>query len=129
MYRAAKSLVVLGLAMRLLGRRAGPAGVRIHDLASVLYLAGGLAFRLAWVSAGKVSAADDAAVAAMARARRPTDDGASQATARRSGTLSTTHSPVRLPSVSRAWCEAVRRTSLAVERFLGRGGARPTSTG
>jgi hypothetical protein len=39
-----------------------------------MYLAGGLAFRYAWVYAGKASAGDDAAVAAMARGRRALHD-------------------------------------------------------
>ena len=38
-----------------------------HHVASVLYLAGGLAFRYAWVAAGHNSATDDEAVARMAR--------------------------------------------------------------
>ena len=66
-FRTAKSLVALGLSLRLVARRTGP---REHELASFMYLAAGLAFRLAWVSAGKASAMDDAAVAAMGRDRR-----------------------------------------------------------
>jgi hypothetical protein len=60
---------VTGLALRLLRKRAGP---WTHDAASVLYLAGGLAFRYAWVDAGRESATDDAAVAGMARGGRET---------------------------------------------------------
>jgi hypothetical protein len=36
-------------------------------VASALYLASGLAFRYAWVEAGKISASDDRHVAAMSR--------------------------------------------------------------
>jgi formate-dependent nitrite reductase membrane component NrfD len=52
-FRAAKSLVALGLSLRLAARRTGS---REHDLASVIYLAAGLAFRFAWDYAGKASA-------------------------------------------------------------------------
>lgn len=107
---AAKSLVGLGLSLRLLERRAGP---RAHDVASVMYLAGGLAFRFAWVYAGKASATDDAAVAAMARARAPHDD------RREPRALSAARSPLPVPDVvRRAYGEAVRRASLAIERRL-----------
>jgi formate-dependent nitrite reductase membrane component NrfD len=62
--RAAKWLVRLGLASRLVhGRGAGAA----RHGASVAYLAAGLCFRFAWVIAGRQSAADDEAVARMAR--------------------------------------------------------------
>src|SRR5262249_57900987 len=66
-FRSAKSLVALGLSLRLLARRTR---AREHELASVAYLAAGLLFRIAWVSAGEVSARDDAVVAAIARERR-----------------------------------------------------------
>jgi hypothetical protein len=64
LFRLAKASVATGLALRLLRRRAG---ARAHNVASVLYLAGGLAFRHAWVAAGRNSATDDAAVARKAR--------------------------------------------------------------
>jgi formate-dependent nitrite reductase membrane component NrfD len=64
LFRAAKLGVRTGLALRLLR---GRAGVAVHHVASALYLASGLAFRYAWVEAGKVSAADDEAVARMSR--------------------------------------------------------------
>jgi formate-dependent nitrite reductase membrane component NrfD len=66
LFKAAKLGVRTGLALRLLR---GRAGVGVHHLASALYLASGLAFRYAWVEAGKVSANDDRAVAWMARNR------------------------------------------------------------
>jgi hypothetical protein len=67
LFTAAKWFVRAGLALRLARRRGGP---RVHHLASVLYLAAGLLFRYAWVSAGPPSARDDLAVAEMARSRR-----------------------------------------------------------
>ncbi|MEO6857296.1 MAG: NrfD/PsrC family molybdoenzyme membrane anchor subunit [Solirubrobacteraceae bacterium] len=104
LFRSAKSLVALGLSLRLIARRTGP---REHDLASVRYLASGLAFRLAWVYAGKASATDDAAVAAMGREEHRA--------------LSASRSPLPLPDVARrAYGEAVRRASLAIERRLRR---------
>ena len=58
---AAKAGVLAGLASRAIRRPwAGHA-------ASALFLAAGLAFRLAWVQAGRRSALDDDAVAANAR--------------------------------------------------------------
>ena len=46
------------------------AGRGCHHAASVLYLAAGLAFRYAWVGAGRRSARHDAVVAQMARERK-----------------------------------------------------------
>jgi hypothetical protein len=106
-FRAAKSLVVLGLSLRIVARRTGP---REHDVASVMYLAAGLAFRYAWVYAGRASAADDAAVVSMTR-------GAEEAGHPRS--LSARRSPIPVPDgARRAYGEAVRRTSLAIERAV-----------
>lgn len=65
LFKLGKGAVASGHALRLARRRLGrPA----HDLASVLYLVGGLAFRQAWVAAGHVSADDDRVVAETARA-------------------------------------------------------------
>jgi formate-dependent nitrite reductase membrane component NrfD len=64
-FRAAKWLVRIGLALRLVRER--PGGALAHHVASCCYLAGGLCFRFAWVTAGPVSAGDDEAVARMAR--------------------------------------------------------------
>ena len=67
LFKLGKGAVLSALALRLARRRLGrPA----HDLASVLYLAGGLAFRQAWVAAGHASADDDRAVVETARAGR-----------------------------------------------------------
>ncbi len=115
-FRAAKSLVVLGLSLRLVARRTG---AREHDIASVVYLAGGLAFRFAWVYAGRGSAADDAAVAAMGRGRRALHDDREEP--REPRVLSDSRSPLPLPDTARrAYGEAVRRVSLAIERRLRR---------
>lgn len=62
----AKTLVVAGLVLPPIARRCG-IGRAAQNAASILYLAGGLAFRLAWVQAGEASARDDEAVALMAR--------------------------------------------------------------
>jgi formate-dependent nitrite reductase membrane component NrfD len=64
LFRGAKWGVRTGLALRLLR---GRGGVAVHHVASVLYLASGLAFRYAWVEAGKASAGDDEHVALMSR--------------------------------------------------------------
>ena len=66
LFKAAKGAVATGLALSLLRRRLG---VSAQHAASILYLAAGLAFRYAWVGAGKASAADDEATAIMARER------------------------------------------------------------
>ena len=114
-FRTAKSLVALGLSLRLVARRTGP---REHDLASLMYLAAGLAFRFAWVYAGRASAADDAAVAAMGRDRPAPDDHQQSGLGR---AVSARRSPLPLPDTARrAYGEAVRRTSLAIERRLRR---------
>jgi Polysulphide reductase, NrfD len=64
LFQAAKWMVRAGLALRLARGRGGP---RVHHLASVLYLLAGLAFRFAWVGAGRTSALDHEAVARMHR--------------------------------------------------------------
>jgi len=63
LFRGARRAVLAGLGLRL-ARRAAPV---TQHLASVLYLAGGLAFRYAWLAAGRSSAADHGAVARSAR--------------------------------------------------------------
>jgi formate-dependent nitrite reductase membrane component NrfD len=64
LFNFAKWAVRVGLGLRFLRARGGP---WVHHVASVLYLSGGLAFRFAWVRAGRASAQDDEAVARMAR--------------------------------------------------------------
>jgi formate-dependent nitrite reductase membrane component NrfD len=119
-FRTAKSLVTLGLSLRLVARRTGS---REHDLASVMYLAAGLLFRFAWVYAGQASGKDDAAVAAMARDRGAPHGVRQQLWEERAP--STQRSPLALPgALRRAYGEAIRRTSLMIERRLLRSGAR-----
>ena len=67
-FTAAKWAVRLGLGLRFTRKRGGP---WVHHLASLLYLAGGLLFRYAWVGAGRESAKHDRVVAEMARNRGP----------------------------------------------------------
>jgi hypothetical protein len=69
LFKVAKACVRAGLALRFARKRGGP---RVHHAASVLYLLGGLAFRYAWVGAGRTSAGDDEAVARTARAKSST---------------------------------------------------------
>jgi formate-dependent nitrite reductase membrane component NrfD len=66
LFKLAKWAVRVGLALRF-ARSRGP---WVHHAASVLYLAAGLAFRFAWVGAGRRSAQHDAVVAQMARERK-----------------------------------------------------------
>ena len=69
LFRIAKWSARAGLATRLARGRGGPWPGRIG---SALILASGLAFRFAWVGAGRGSATDDEAVARTARERRRT---------------------------------------------------------
>ena len=115
LFRTAKSLVVLGLSLRVVARRR--MGPREHDLASIMYLAAGLAFRFAWVSAGKASATDAAAVAAMGRGRRALHDVRERPRPQRAPSIDRSQLP--LPGAARrAYGEAIRRASLAIERRL-----------
>jgi polysulfide reductase-like protein len=116
LFRAAKTAVLLGLSTRLAGRRAGPWA---HDAASVLYLAGGLAFRLAWVSAGKASAAHHEAAAAMGRGQLTLEDSVERARGPRM--VSATRPPLAASGLRRAWGEGVRRVSLFAEKVVRRG--------
>jgi hypothetical protein len=66
LFRFARWSVGGGLLLRFGRRRGGP---WVHHFASLLYLLAGLAFRFAWVGAGRHSARDHEAVALMARRR------------------------------------------------------------
>jgi Polysulphide reductase, NrfD len=113
-FRAAKSLVAVGLALRVLARRTGP---REHEIASVMYLTAGLLFRFAWVYAGRASASDDEVVAAVAREGGESPEQSQRAW--RGRAPSVRRSPWPLPdAVRRTYGEAIRRTSLAIERRL-----------
>jgi formate-dependent nitrite reductase membrane component NrfD len=113
LFRAAKGLVALGLSLRLLARRTGR---REHDIASLMYLAAGLAFRFAWIEGGRASATQHEAVAAMGRGRPALT--AEHERPRGARTSSKQRTPLRLHSGLGAWSEAVRRASLAVERLI-----------
>jgi formate-dependent nitrite reductase membrane component NrfD len=68
LFGAAKLAAAAGLALKALHPVTGRHG---QNAASILYLAAALAFRFAWVGAGRASAADDEAVALTARRRQP----------------------------------------------------------
>jgi hypothetical protein len=115
LFQAAKWGVRIGLGLRLLR---APLGPRADDVASLCYLGGGLAFRYAWVGAGRVSARDDEAVARMARGAVTLDDaltGGPQGRRR----LSSARAPRAGGTFAARYAELVRRASLAVERVLG----------
>ena len=111
------TFVAVGLVLPAISRRRG-IGRSAQNAASILYLAGGLAFRLGWVEAGKASARDDEAVALMAR-------GIDARGARRRGraqerSVSEDRSPLAggaAAKASRAWSRSVGRASLLVERL------------
>jgi len=69
LFQTAKWMVRAGLALRLVR---GPGGPWAHHAASALYLLAGLAFRFAWVGAGRTSALDHEAVARMHRTTQRT---------------------------------------------------------
>ena len=124
--RAAKALVGVGLVLPRIAR--GRTRRRAQNLASVLYLAGGLAFRFAWVEAGKASARDDDAVALMARGRVTADEGLRASTERRA--VSEDRPPLSdggPAKALRAWSAGVGQASLLVERLITRGGNRVSS--
>jgi formate-dependent nitrite reductase membrane component NrfD len=117
LFRTAQGLVLTGVALNLLGpRRVGPLG---QNVASALYLAGGLAFRYAWVEAGKASARDDEAVALMARGTLTADERLRRRTERRviSDDRPRAAGGTAL-AVARAWSSTVGRASLLMERLL-----------
>ena len=114
LFRTAKLLAGTGMALNALGaRRAGALG---QHAASVMYLAAGLAFRYAWVEAGKASARDAEAVALMARGNVSETERQRQTTEQRS--LSE-HRPPRASravlAVGRTWSNSVLRASLFSE--------------
>ncbi|HWF73817.1 MAG TPA: NrfD/PsrC family molybdoenzyme membrane anchor subunit [Solirubrobacteraceae bacterium] len=122
--RIAKTLVSSGLLLPLIAR--GRARRPAQNVASLLYLAGGLAFRFAWVEAGKASAHDDDAVALMARGSVTADERLRVGTEQRA--LSEDRPPLAdggPVKVLRAWSAAVGRASLFAESVLKR--VRPRS--
>jgi formate-dependent nitrite reductase membrane component NrfD len=117
LFRAAEAAVVAGLALRLGGRRKERVE---HHVASSLYLAAGLAFRFAWVHAGRTSAADDEAVARMARGHVTRDDEARGAAGRPPQRAESSARAPHAVRAGRVWTEAVRRASLAADAALRR---------
>jgi hypothetical protein len=115
LFRAAKWGVRIGLGLRFVRRPLGP---RAHHVASGCYLASGLAFRYAWVGAGRVSARDDEAVARMARGAVTVDDRVTGGPQRRR-LVSSTRTPGGASRLGRAYTELVGRASLLAERALG----------
>jgi Polysulphide reductase, NrfD len=115
-FAGAKRSVQTGLALQAVTPLVGP---RAQDAASLCYLVGGLAFRYAWVEAGKASARDHEAVARMARRRVTVEDDVLPPSHRRRALRSHRRAPVASTGrLGGGWTEAVRRTSLLVERLL-----------
>ncbi|MCW3064930.1 MAG: hypothetical protein JWN32_2102 [Solirubrobacterales bacterium] len=119
-FRAAKLATGTGLALQAARGRIGT--TRAQHAASACYLAGGLAFRFAWVEAGKASARDDEAVARTARGKVTLEDRLGHPP-RATRELSAERRPLVGPAgaLARAWTETLRRASLGVESVL-RGG-------
>jgi formate-dependent nitrite reductase membrane component NrfD len=118
LFRAAKMLVVTGLVLPPIARRRGRRRAA-QNVASGLYLAGGLAFRLAWVEAGKASARDDRAVALTARGMVTTDERERVGSEER--IVSEPRRPLADGGVTRAlrrWSRTVGRVSLLAERLI-----------
>lgn len=115
--RCAETAVAAGLGLRLVRARLGP---RAHHVASVLYLAAGLAFRYAWVEAGKASARDDEAVARTARGEGAEGGRLAAALARRAE--SRWRRPAGERRLAGAYAEAVRRVSLTLGTRTSRAG-------
>ena len=103
----------------LVARRTGP---REHELASVMYLAAGLLFRFAWVYAGKPSATDDAAVAAIGRGRRALNDEREQPRQQRAPFRAAAPHCLCLPAVHRRYTIRGRSPAYqpAIERLVRR---------
>jgi formate-dependent nitrite reductase membrane component NrfD len=115
LYRTAETAVTLGVSTRLVSRWMHP---RVRDVASLLFLAGALAFRFAWMEGGKASAADHPSVAAMARGSHTL--GQDDVTPRGPSLASDQRRPTRIGGLTRHWSETVRRASLLAERVLRR---------
>lgn len=117
LFRTAKTLVQVGLALPFLAR--GRARRPAQNAASVLYLAGGLAYRFAWVQAGRPSARDDEAVALMARGQVTADEAMRTGTERRA--VSEDRPPLadaQPARTLRVWSRTIGSASLLVEGLL-----------
>jgi formate-dependent nitrite reductase membrane component NrfD len=113
--RVGKAAVAAGLGLRLVRARYGPPA---HHVASACYIGAGLAFRYAWVGAGRTSAMDHQAVARMARGEVTVEDRAIER-GRGHRLESTSRRPVPVPG-KRLYAEGVRRLSLLAEAVLRR---------
>src|SRR5581483_4126396 len=102
LFRGAKWSVIAGIALQRLHRRQPWA----EHAASACYLAAGLAFRYAWLEAGRASARDSEAVALMAREAPETKRMPAKE-----------RKPLRGPGslLARGWTEGVRRLSLLAD--------------
>ncbi len=105
LFTTAKALVNVGFVLQAGSRRLGP---RSQDAASVAYLAAGLAFRMAWIEAGRKSAADHEAVALTARGK----------TEARLESSQRGPAPRFLSAPGRLYSGTIRRLSLFVEDLL-----------
>ena len=123
--RALLAAVLAKIIVRVLRR---PTARELVDAAaSTTYLAAGLAVRIAWIEAGKVSATHDEAAAAAGRRTRDAGDGERESLEPRLN--STARLPLRVRGSRRVWSETVRRLSLAIERALHAAGeTRPRPT-
>jgi formate-dependent nitrite reductase membrane component NrfD len=121
LFRTAKALVSAGLVLGPIGRRRGVSRAA-QNAASILYLMGGLAFRLAWVKAGQASARDDEAVALMARGMVTGDERLRAQTEQRMVSDDRAPTGTTLAKALRGWPSTVGRLSLLVERFLRKAG-------
>lgn len=124
LFRVAEGVVTAGLALRFARRY----GAWTHHLASLLYLAGGLAFRYAWVGAGQTSAQDDEAVALTARGRATVEEGSGDRLAERRHAAGWRERRPR-SSPLRFYAEAVGRLTLGIERMVRPRGDRTPSSG
>jgi hypothetical protein len=118
LFTTAKWLVRAGLALRYLRKPLGPWA---HHTASVFYLGAGLAFRYAWVGAGRTSARDHEAVARMARGDVTVEDRMREGRPSGRRLESRFRSATAVPgaaAVRGAYAEGVRRVSLLAERVL-----------
>ncbi len=121
-FRAAKALVTAGLVLPPVARQRG-AGRSAQNVASILYLAGGLAFRVAWVQAGRASARDDEAAAPTARGTLTADERLRGGNEQRM--ISDDRPPLAGAAATaakalRIWSRTVGRASLLVERLVPR---------
>jgi hypothetical protein len=119
LFRVAQAAAATGLSLRFARRRYG---VGVHHLASACYLGAGLAFRYAWVGAGRASAVDHEAVARTARGEVTVEDRVIQR-GRGHRLESTSRRPLRVTVPGkRLYTDTIRRLSLVAESLVRRDG-------